>query len=312
MSFFPKNRAALSERIFKTITSVAAWIAALLMVGFFIQLFRQAIPAIGHFGLRFLVSTNWDPVKMDFGAVPAIYGTVITSIIALGTAVPLSFVLAMFLVETAPRWLSRIMEPAVDMLAAIPSIIFGMWGLFVLVPIVEKYVQGFLCSTLGLGRFSFFSGGGGFSYLTAGLVLSLMILPFICAVMRDVLRMTPSVVKESAYGIGATTSEVTFHITMRYGMQGMTGAVFLGLGRAVGETMAVLFVIGNVLKVSASLFAPGTTIASQLANDFGEAEGIFQSSLFELGLILLIMSFMIQVAGQLWLNKVRNSSGGGL
>jgi phosphate transport system permease protein len=281
------------------------------MVGFFIQLFRQAIPAMGKFGFSFLISTNWDPVKLDFGAAPAIFGTLLTSAIALGTAVPLSFILAMFLVETAPQWLSRIMETAIDMLAAIPSIIYGMWGLFVLVPIMET-LRNFVCKTMGLEKFSIFSGNGGFSYLTAGLVLSLMILPFICAVMRDVLRMTPPVLKESAYGIGATTSEVTFHITMRYGMQGMTGAVFLGLGRAVGETMAVLFVIGNVPKVTASLFAPGTTIASQLANDFGEAEGIFQSTLFELGLILLSMSFLIQVAGQLWLNRVRASSGRGL
>ena len=311
MVLYPDNKGAFSERLFKVITSTAAWLAVLLMVGFFIQLFRQAIPAMGKFGFSFLISTNWDPVKLDFGAVPAIFGTLLTSAIALGTAVPLSFVLAMFLVETAPQWLSRIMETAIDMLAAIPSIIYGMWGLFVLVPIMETF-RNFVCQTMGLGKFAIFSGNGGFSYLTAGLVLSLMILPFICAVMRDVLRMTPLVLKESAYGVGATTSEVTFHITMRYGMQGMTGAVFLGLGRAVGETMAVLFVIGNVPKVTASLFAPGTTIASQLANDFGEAEGIFQSTLFELGLILLSMSFLIQVAGQLWLNRVRASSGRGL
>ncbi len=304
---------SVTDWIFKWFTLICAWLIIFLMVGFFIQLFWRAFPAIQQFGFRFLVSTEWDPVKNIYGAAPAIYGTLVTTIIAMAIAAPLSFVIALFLVELAPPALGRILEYAVDLLAAIPSIIYGMWGFFVFVPFMQKYVQPFLADTLHLKSIPLFAGNQmGSGFLTAGLVLALMVLPFISAVMRDVFRMVPSVVKESAYGVGSTTWEVTSCVTMRYGMQGLLGALFLGLGRAVGETMAVLFIIGNIPQIKASLFAGGATISSILANNFAESEGIFKSALFELGLILLAISFIIQVIAQYWLNRVRKSTGGGL
>ncbi|MDD3119374.1 MAG: phosphate ABC transporter permease subunit PstC [Victivallales bacterium] len=302
-----------AEIVFERLTKVCAFMIILLMAGFFVQLFWYSLPSLKAFGVRFLFSSAWDPVRNLYGAAGAVYGTLVTTLIALIIAVPLSFIIALFLVELAPPWLGTIMSQALDLLAAIPSIIYGMWGLFVLIPIMQDHVQPFIGTTLGLKRLPLFGGEpGGSGYLTGGLVLALMVLPFICAVMRDVFKMVPRVVKEAAYGIGCTTTEVACRITLRYGLQGMLGAVFLGLGRAVGETMALLYVIGNAPGVSASLFAPGTTIAATLANNFAEADGLFKSSLFELGLILLCITFIIQVAAQLWLNRVRKKSGGGL
>lgn len=303
----------LSDRIFKLSALLSALLVVALMAGFFFQLFYHSIPSIKAFGIRFIWSNEWDPVNNVYGAASAIYGTILTTAIAMLIAVPLSFVIALFLVELANPFISKVMGQAIDLLAAIPSIIFGMWGLFVLVPLMQNYVQPFLANTLHLNVIPFFDGPQmGFGFLTAGLVLALMILPFISAVMRDVFRMVPQVVKESAYGAGATTWEVTFDVTMKYGMQGLLGAVFLGLGRAIGETMAVLFIIGNTPKISASLFESGTTISATLANNFAEASGVFKSVLFELGLILLVISFLIQVAAQYWLNRVRKKAGGGL
>ena len=226
-------------------------------------------------------------------------------------AVPFSFLIALFLVELANPLLGKIIGQAIELLAAIPSIIYGMWGLFVFVPFMQNYVQPFLADTLKLRFLPFFQGPQtGFGILTAGIVLALMILPFISAVMRDVFKMVPPVLKESAYGCGATTWEVTYDVTMKYGMQGLLGAVFLGLGRAVGETMAVLFIIGNTPRLSMSLFESGTTISATLANNFAEAGGLFKSVLFEMGLVLLLITFLIQVAAQFWLNRVRSRFGG--
>lgn len=307
------NRQTLPDRIFKALTFVSALIIIVLMAGLFLQLAVHSIPTIKKFGFGFFCSKEWNPVTEQFGALSSIYGTLVTTVIAVLIAVPLSFVIALFLVEIAHPVLGRIVSQALDLLAAIPSIIFGMWGLFVFAPFMQDHVQPFLGKHLAF--LPFFKGPQmGIGMFTAGLILALMILPFISAVMRDVFRMVPPVVKESAYGIGSTTTEVTFHVTMRYGLQGVLGAVFLGLGRAIGETMAVTFVIGNGYTVSASLFDPANTIASTLASQFSEAvsQPIFRSTLMELGLVLFMVTFLIQVAAQLWLNRVRLSSGGGL
>lgn len=301
------------DAAFKALALGSALLVIFLMAGFFIQLLAHSSPAIAKYGLKFVWSDCWDPVKQEFGAAGAIYGTLITTVIAMAIAVPASFLIAMFLVELAHPLVGRIAGQAIDLLAAVPSIIYGMWGLFVFVPFMQSSVQPFLAETLRLDALPFFKGPAmGFGLLTAGIVLAFMILPFVSAVMRDVFRMVPPVVKEAAYGTGATTWEVTCDVTMRYGMQGLLGAVFLGLGRAIGETMAVLFIIGNTPEISISLFGSGSTISSLLANKFGEAEGLCKSALFELGLILLAMTFVIQVVAQYWLNRVRKSAGGGL
>ena len=308
-----KPKLDLGDRVFKGITLLSGGLIIVLMAGFFIQLVWQSLPAIERYGFDFLFSSDWDPVKEQYGAATSIYGTLVSTLIAMVIAVPLAFVISLFLVELAPPTISKVMSQALDLLAAVPSIIFGMWGLFVFAPFMQDYVQPFLADTLGLGATPLFDGEQmGIGIFTAGIILALMILPFMSAVMRDVFRMVPSVVKEAAYGAGATTWEVTKDVTLRYGMQGFLGAVFLGLGRAIGETMAILFVIGNTPQIKSSLFSSGTTISSTLANNFAEADGIFQSVLFELGLILLIISFAIQVVAQMWLNKVRKSTGGGL
>jgi phosphate transport system permease protein len=308
-----RNRQSLPDRFFKVLTFVSALIIIILMAGLFLQLAIQSVPTIKRFGFSFFFSKEWNPVTEQFGALSSIYGTLVTTLIAVVIAVPLSFVIALFLVEIAHPVLQRIVSQALDLLAAIPSIIFGMWGLFVFAPFMQDHVQPFLGKYLAF--IPLFKGPPiGIGMLTAGLILALMILPFISAVMRDVFTMVPAVVKESAYGVGSTTSEVTLNVTMRYGMQGVLGAIFLGLGRAIGETMAVTFVIGNGYTVSASLFDPSNTIASTLASQFSEAvsQPVFRSTLMELGLVLFLVTFLIQVAAQLWLNRVRLSSGGGL
>ena len=303
----------LPDRLFRIAAAGAAGLAVLLTIAFFVQLSVHSVPAFREFGIRFLWSTQWDTSSMQFGAACAIYGTLLTTAIALLIAVPTEFLTALFLVEIAPPGIARVLGCALDLLAAIPSVIYGMWGLFIFVPFMQEHVQPFLSDTLHLSVLPLFDGPvTGFGFLTAGIVLALMSLPFISAIMRDVFRMVPSVVKESAYGIGATTWEVARNVTMRYGMQGLLGAVFLGLGRAVGETMAVLFIIGNSETISASLYESGATIASVLANKFAEAEGLSKSSLFALGLILLCITFTIQIFAQLWLNRIRKNSGGGL
>lgn len=303
----------LPDLFFRWATLLCALIILVMMGALFIQLSYHSIPTIKKFGTAFIWSQAWDPVKQDFGALPSIYGTVMTTLIAMVIAVPLSFVTALFLVELAPPLLSRAVSQALDLLAAIPSIIFGMWGLFVFAPFMQDHVQPFMCGRLGfIPLFKGFPMGIGM--LTGGIILALMILPFISAVMRDVFTMVPGVVKESAYGIGSTTWEVTYKVTMKYGMQGMLGALFLGLGRAIGETMAITFVLGNTQQISLSLMEPGTSIASTLASQFPEAvsQPVFKSALLELGLILFLMTFVIQVLAQIWLNKVRRGMGSGL
>ncbi len=284
----------------------------LIMVAIGVELIWSSRLSLGRFGLGFLFSDAWDPVNENYGALTSIYGTLVSTAIAMLIAVPLSLVTALFLVELAPPRLSRIIGSGIELLAAVPSIIYGMWGLFIFAPFMANHVQPLLQDHFGF--LPLFSGPPmGIGMLTAGLILALMILPFITAVSRDVFKMVPAVVKESAYGVGATTWEVTAKVTLRYGISGVLGACFLGLGRAIGETMAVTFVIGNNHNISASLFAAGNSIASTLANEFTEAsEPIYLSSLIELGLVLFLITIVIQVIAHLWLGRVKSGMGAGL
>jgi phosphate transport system permease protein len=284
--------------------SVLAFAAAL-----FFELVRNSMPSITRFGIGFITSQQWNPVSEEFGAASSIFGTLVSTGIALVIAIPLSLVTALFLVELAPPTLSRVAGGAVELLAAIPSIIYGMWGLFVFAPFMADHVQPYLMDAYP--DFPLFAGAPmGIGMLTAGIILALMVLPFITSVTRDVFRLVPPVLKESAYGLGSTTWEVTHKVTVRYGIRGVVGACFLGLGRAIGETMAVTFVIGNEHRISASLFDAGNSIASTLANEFSEAsEPMYLSSLVELGLVLLVITVVIQSAAHLWLMRMQRSSG---
>ena len=278
-----------------------------LVAGIFWELYAGSQLSLDKFGFGFLFSQSWNPVKENFGAASSIYGTLVSTAIAMLIAVPLSLIIALFLVELAPPRVSRVVGAAIELLAAIPSIIYGMWGLFVFAPFMADYVQPFLAHIGG----PFFSGPSmGVGMLTAGIILALMVLPFITSVTRDIFMMVPAVVKESAYGMGSTTWEVSRKVTVPYGIQGIIGACFLGLGRAIGETMAVTFVIGNRHEISASLFAAGNSIASTLANEFTEAsDNIYLSSLVELGLVLFAVTFLLQLAAQLWLKRTKRKMG---
>lgn len=297
------------DGLFRKLCAACAALILILMAGIAFELWRNSQLSIHKFGWGFLTSSAWDPVKEQYGALSSIYGTVISTVIALIIAVPMSLVIALFLVELAPKKISGFFGTAIELLAAIPSIIYGMWGLFVFAPLMADHVQPFLGKYLG-HSFLFQGPPMGVGILTAGIILSLMILPFISAVMRDVLQMVPPVMKESAYGIGATTWEVTKDVSIPYGLKGMVGAVFLGLGRAIGETMAITFVIGNDHKLAASLFASGNSIASTLANEFTEAsEPLYLSALIELGLILFVITIVFQAIAQVWLNVAARNGG---
>lgn len=297
-----------TDSFFKTICLGCACLIGLLMLGFFVQLFVNSSDAWSTFGLSFLWSDEWDPVAEKFGALPSIVGTILTTVIALVISLPLAFVSALYLTD-APPAVGRVLSQAIDLLAAIPSVIYGMWGLFVLAPLMQTYVQPFLAETLHLADVPLLgslvmsdNGFNGFGFFTAGLILALMVLPYICAIMRDVFKMTPAVLRESAFGIGCTRWECAKDVVMRFGIRGLLGGVFIGLGRALGETMAVMFVIGNLTEVPAAIFDSGTTIAATLANNFAEANGLERSALFALGLVLLAMSFAIQVFAQYYLH----------
>ncbi len=299
----------LGDNIFLGISILCAGLMLFIMLGTFIQLYLNSRLSIAKFGIKFFYSLSWNPVTQEFGALSSLYGTLVSTIIAMFIAVPLSLVIALFLVELAPPYISKPVGCAIELLAAIPSIIYGMWGLFVFAPFMSKHIQPMLSKTFGF--LPLFQGPPmGIGMLSAGIILSLMILPFISSVMRDVFKMTPSVIKESAYGLGALTWEVTSRVIVRYGIKGLIGASFLGLGRAIGETMAVTFVIGNNHKISASLFSASNSIASTLANEFAEAiEPMHVSSLMELGLILFLITFIIQAISICWLKKMQKSMG---
>lgn len=287
----------VQDFLFHGITQFFAVSVLIALLGIIISLVINSWPALYTFGPGFFFTQEWDIVNGEFGGLIAIYGTLVTSLIALLIAVPLSFGIAVFLTELCPGYLRRPLGTAVELLAAVPSIIYGMFGLFIFAPLFAEYIQPALAATLGQipGLGILFSGAfNGIGVLCAGLILAMMILPFIASVMRDVFEIVPPVLKESAYGIGCTTWEVVRSVVLPYTKAGVIGGVMLGLGRALGETMAVTFVIGNAHRLSASLFAPGTSIASTLANEFGEAEaGNHLSSLYALGLALFIITFIV-------------------
>lgn len=293
-----------ADTLFRWLAAGCAVTVPLLIAAIFLELLSYSIPALKTFGFSFVFSQDWNPVTGQFGAASSIFGTLVSTFIAMVIALPLSLAIALFLVELAPPGLSRITGTLIELLAAIPSIIYGMWGLFVFAPVMARYVQPALGRTLGF--LPLFQGPPlGIGMLTAGIILAFMILPFICAVARDVFQLVPPVVKESAYGLGATTWEVTYKVTIPYGLVGIIGAFFLGLGRALGETMAVTFVIGNSHRISASLFSPGNSIASCLANEFAEAtEPLYISSLIALGLILFVITWLVQVVSQMLLKRM--------
>jgi len=296
------------ERYFRTATLVAALLVLALLGGVAAALMQGAWPALAHFKLDFLTREIWNPVTDEFGALAPIYGTLVTSLIAMLVAVTIGFGTAIFLTELCPRRLRRPVGVAIELLAAVPSIIFGIWGLFVLAPILQRYVQPWLIAHAGplpgIGRL--FQGPPfGIGVLSAGLVLAIMVLPFIAAVMRDVFETVPDVLKESGYALGATTWEVIWKVVVPYSRIGIVGGVMLGLGRALGETMAVTFVIGNAHRVSASLLAPGTTISASIANEFTEAVGaLYTSSLVALGALLFIITFAVIAAARFMLLRL--------
>ncbi len=292
------------DQTFRWLTFVCSLLVPLVMLAIGLELLLSSWPAVKQFGWRFFFSRDWNPVTQEFGAASSIFGTLVSTLVAMFIAVPLSLAIALFLVELAPPRVSRIVGTLIELLAAVPSIIYGMWGLFVFAPFMAKYVQPLVGETLGV--LPLFQGPPiGIGMLTAGIILAFMVLPFISAITRDVFQLVPSVVKESAFGMGATTWEVTWKVTIPYGLVGIIGAVFLGLGRALGETMAVTFVIGNAHKISASLFTPGNTIASTLANEFSEAtEPLYVSSLVALGLVLYIITYLVQVVSQMMLRRM--------
>jgi len=299
-----------SDHLFKGLTWFFSAGLALLFISMLVVLWIESQPAVDKFGFSFLTSTDWNPVTEKFGAMIAIVGTLISTLIAMLIAIPVSIGIALYLSEIAPHWLRTPVGTAIELLAAIPSIVYGMWGLFVVAPLMADHVQPWLQDHFGF--LPFFTGPAmGIGMLTAGLVLALMIIPFISSVTRDVFLMTPQPLKEAAYGLGCTTWEVVRDVVIPYGKKGVVGAVFLGLGRALGETMAVTFVIGNAYHLSWSLFAPGNSIASTLANEFTEADGeVYLASLIELGLVLFVITFIILGAAQLWLRSGARQKGG--
>lgn len=304
----------VGDWVFFNLTRFFALLTLLMLVGIMISLTYGAWPAIHRFGFGFLVSGDWNPPMEQFGALIPIYGTLATSLVALVIAVPVSFGIAMFLTELAPTWLRRPLGVAVELLAGIPSIVYGMWGLLVFAPVFSQYVQPVLASTLGkvplLG--ALFSGPAmGIGILSAGIILAIMIIPFVASVMRDVFEITPSILKESSYALGATTWEVVWNIVLPYTKVGVVGGIMLGLGRALGETMAVTFLIGNMNFFNGfSLFLPGNSIASALANEFAEAESdIYTSSLIELGLILFVITFIVLSLSKLLLLRLSRQEG---
>jgi phosphate transport system permease protein len=310
-------RRAHSERwkdvAFEWLTRVFAFFVFSLLAAIMVSLVLGSTFSLAKYGLSFVWSSDWNPVKERFGALVPIYGTLVTSLIAMMIGVPVSFGIALFLTELSPAWLKRPLGTAIELLAAIPSIIYGMWGLFVFAPLFQTYLQPAIIDTLGAlpGVGLLFAGPPiGIGMLAAGLILSIMVIPFITAVMRDVFELVPPLLKESAYGLGATTWEVVWRVVLPYTKVGVIGGIMLGLGRALGETMAVTFVIGNAHRLALSLNAPGNSIASALANEFTEAVGdLYFSSLIELGLILFLITTIVLAFSKLLLMQLARQEG---
>lgn len=298
--------------IFHKLTLGFSLIVLVSLVGIILSLAVVAWPSFQKFGVEFLWRVEWDIINEEFGAAIAIFGTLTSAAIAVLIAVPLSFGIALFLTETCPVWLRRPLGTAIELLAAVPSIIYGMFGLFIFAPLFAEYGQPALQSTLGqmplIGPL-FGGATNGIGILAAGLVLAFMILPFIAAVMRDVFEIVPPILRESAYGVGCTTWEVVRFIVLPYTQQGVIGGIMLGLGRALGETMAVTFVIGNSQRIGTSLFSPGSSIASTLANEFGEAADFHLSTLFALGLLLFLITFIVLAFAKILILRTERAKG---
>jgi len=304
---------ALMDALFRNLTRFFALLVFSLLAAIMVSLLYGSSLSLEKFGASFLWSAEWNPVTEEFGALVPIVGTLVTSFIALAIAIPVSFGIAVFLTELSPTWLRRPLGTAIEMLAAIPSIIYGMWGLFIFAPLFQQYAQPFLAKTLGNipGAGMLFSGVPmGIGMLAASLILAIMVIPFITAVMRDVCELVPAMLKESAYALGSTTWEVVSRVVLPFTKVGVIGGIMLGLGRALGETMAVTFVIGNAHQLSLSLFAPGNSIASALANEFTEAVGdIYTSALIELGLILFVITTVVLACSKLLLLQLAKREG---
>jgi phosphate transport system permease protein len=303
-----------ADVLFSVLAHGAAWLTLALLAGILVSLVIGAAPAIRAYGLTFLWTSEWDPVQNRYGGLVMIYGTLMTSFIALVVAVPVSFGIALFLTELSPLWLKRPLGTAIELLAAVPSIVYGMWGLLVFSPILSHFVQQPLQSVFKgvplLG--SLFSGPPvGIGLLSAGIILAIMVIPFIASVMRDVFEVTPPMLKESAYALGSTTWEVVWKVVLPYTKTGVVGGIMLGLGRALGETMAVTFVIGNFNQLnSLSLFEPANSITSALANEFGEAApGLHQASLIYLGLVLFLITFVVLAVSKVLLQQLKKREG---
>lgn len=307
------KRQSIFDALFRNLTRLAAFGVLALLAAILFSLIMGSMPAIRAFGFGFLTSPDWDPVNDKFGALIPIVGTLITSVIALIIAIPVSFGIALFLTELSPRVLRRPLGVAIELLAGIPSIIYGMWGLFVFAPLFADHVEPWLNQHVGTLPYigPFFSGPPmGIGILTASIILAIMVIPFIASVMRDVFDVVPTLLKESAYGLGATTWEVMLSIVLPYTKVGVAGGIMLGLGRALGETMAVTFVIGNAHELTKSLLNPGNSISSALANEFTEAFGeLYTSALIELGLILFFITFVVLSLARYMLYKLGQREG---
>jgi len=308
------HRLRLNDAVFRNLTFIAAIGVLILLGGVIVALIDGSMLALRTFGFSFLVDESWNPVTEKFGAIAPIYGTVVTSFIAMLIAVPVGILIAVFLTELCPMWLRRPIGIAIELLAGIPSIIYGIWGLFIFAPFLQQTLQPFLIGVFGdiPVLSSVFAGPPyGIGMLTAALILAIMVLPFITSITRDVFESVPPVLKEAAYGVGCTTWEVVRNVVIPYTRVGIIGGVMLGLGRALGETMAVTFVIGNAHKISPSLLAPGTTISATIANEFTEAVGdIYTSSLIALGLILFVITFIVLAAARYMLLRLERRVGG--
>ena len=302
----------LQDFFFHRVTQGFSLLVLVALLGIIISLFINAWPTFQKFGLQFIWRIEWDVINQDFGGAIAIVGTIASAAIAMVLAVPLAFGVAVFLTETCPAWLRRPLGTSIELLAAVPSIIYGMFGLFVFAPLFADFIQVPVKALLGgmpLVGFLFGGATNGMGILAAGIVLAFMVLPFVAAVMRDVFEITPAILRESAYGLGCTTWEVVRQVVLPYTQKGVIGGVMLGLGRALGETMAVTFVIGNANRMPTSLFSPGTSIASVLANEFGEAEGLHFSTLFALGFLLFVITFVVLAAAKAMINRAEKAKG---
>ena len=291
------RRSVVEDRIFYWLTLASAVFVVVMLIGVLVSLIVGSWPALSKFGIGFIWTERWSPVKQIFGALTPIYGTIVTSLIAMIIGIPVSLGIAIFLTEICPQSLRRPIGVAIELLAGIPSIIYGLWGFFFLAPFLQTTIQPFLIATIGnVPVIGMLFGGApyGIGLFTAGLILAIMVLPFITSITRDVFQTVPVLLRESSYGMGMTTWEVVRHIIIPYTRVGLVGGIMLGLGRALGETMAVTFVIGNSHNISASLLAPSTTISATIANEFTEATSdLYTSSLIGLGLILFVITFAV-------------------